>query len=243
MLQTRLQKIFSQVLRNPATDSPPEIPRWLWFGAWGALITVVCGGLALAVLLLTGAADPPRAGPLVWQIVQFPTLNALPNYTTLAPNPIPLFRVPYTLEIAARFSADSDPVAAWGITLVPFPSSRPTVGARHASPSYPASPDAASDAAPPPFEIAIIGGRFFAISPSSPDSRPFIHIRPLGTVNRLRLDVDSAGRGTLRINDEIAWRGPVPAARLARIYLRSRNAPANLDVESVATYSRDSPER
>jgi hypothetical protein len=120
------------------------------------------------------------------------------------------------LEIAARFSAGSDPAAAWGITLDP------------------------ANPAPAPFEIAIIGQRFFAVSPSSPDWRPFIHIRPLGTVNRLRLDVDSAGQGTLRINDEVAWRGPVPAARSAGLYLRSRNAPATLDIDRTELYARNS---
>jgi hypothetical protein len=240
-LPMRFQKILSQISRVSATDLPPEIPRWLWYGAWGALSVVVCGGLTLAFLLANGAADPPRAGPLVWQSGPLPTLSASPNYTTVAPDPIPLFRVPYTLEIAARFSVDSDPAAAWGIMLDPAQPSRSDVGARHASPSYLASPSAQPASTPAPFEIAIIGQRFFAVSPASPDWRPFIHIRPLGTVNLLRLDVDSTGHGTLRINDEIAWRGTVPAARSARLYLRSRNATATLNVKRIAVYAPDEP--
>lgn len=217
----RFQKIFSRVSPVSVVQPPEQIPHWLWYGAWGALFTIACGGLLLAVLLRNGAADPPRAGPLVWQRGPLPTLHVSPNYTTVETDTIPLFRVPYTLEIAGRFSADTDPAAAWGITF-----------------------DQSSDQSDaPPFEIAIIGQRFFAVLPASPDSLPFIHIRPLGAVNRLRLDVDSAGQGILRINDEVAWRGLVPAARSARITLRSRKAPANLDVERVAVYAPDAPTR
>jgi hypothetical protein len=44
-----------------------EVPRWLWRVAnWGMLAAVVAV-LGLAGALALGLADPPRAGPLLWQ--------------------------------------------------------------------------------------------------------------------------------------------------------------------------------
>jgi hypothetical protein len=44
-----------------------DVPRWLWRSAnWGVLLAVAAV-LALAGALALGWADPPRAGPLLWQ--------------------------------------------------------------------------------------------------------------------------------------------------------------------------------
>jgi hypothetical protein len=44
-----------------------ELPRWLWRSAnWGLLLAVIAV-LVLAGALALGWADPPRAGPLLWQ--------------------------------------------------------------------------------------------------------------------------------------------------------------------------------
>src|SRR5690242_10812255 len=49
------------------TEAENEAPRWLWrLASWGLLLTVA-GVAALAGALALGAADPPRAGPLLWQ--------------------------------------------------------------------------------------------------------------------------------------------------------------------------------
>jgi len=43
------------------------VPRWLWrLANWGLLLAVAAV-LALAGALALGAADPPRAGPMLWQ--------------------------------------------------------------------------------------------------------------------------------------------------------------------------------
>ncbi len=49
--------------------------------------------------------------------------------------------------------------------------------------------------------------------PFQADSIPFIHIRPES--NTIALSVESGGQATLRINDEIAWRGTIPESHTA----------------------------
>ena len=44
-----------------------EVPAWLWRTATWVLIAALAAVLALAGGLALGWADPPRAGPLVWQ--------------------------------------------------------------------------------------------------------------------------------------------------------------------------------
>jgi hypothetical protein len=48
-------------------SSAPPVPRWLWrIAIWG-LGAAFLGVAALATALFFGLADPPRAGPLLWQ--------------------------------------------------------------------------------------------------------------------------------------------------------------------------------
>jgi hypothetical protein len=86
--------------------------------------------------------------------------------------------------------------------------------------------------------MMISGQRFFAVSPMQPNSTPFIHIRPPGESNRLTIDVDMVGQATLRINDEIAWRGQLSPARTARIQLRGgRQSTTHIDIQHAALYA------
>jgi hypothetical protein len=48
-------------------DDKDAVPAWLWRAANLGLILLIGGLSALALGLLLGAADPPRAGPLQWQ--------------------------------------------------------------------------------------------------------------------------------------------------------------------------------
>jgi hypothetical protein len=52
---------------NMLTTDPLAVPRWLWrLASWG-LAAAVLAVLGLAGALALGLADPPRAGPLLWQ--------------------------------------------------------------------------------------------------------------------------------------------------------------------------------
>ncbi|MDW8327658.1 MAG: hypothetical protein RMK99_13935 [Anaerolineales bacterium] len=48
-------------------SSAPPVPRWLWRAVTWGLVATLFGVAALATALFFGLADPPRAGPLLWQ--------------------------------------------------------------------------------------------------------------------------------------------------------------------------------
>lgn len=48
-------------------SSAPPVPRWLWRATTWGLGATLLGVAALATALFLGLADPPRAGPLLWQ--------------------------------------------------------------------------------------------------------------------------------------------------------------------------------
>ncbi len=48
-------------------SSEPPVPRWLWRATVWGLGALLFGVTALAIALYGGLADPPRAGPLLWQ--------------------------------------------------------------------------------------------------------------------------------------------------------------------------------
>ena len=49
------------------TPDPEDVPRWLWRSASWGLLLAVAAVVGLAGALALGWADPPRAGPLLWQ--------------------------------------------------------------------------------------------------------------------------------------------------------------------------------
>jgi hypothetical protein len=105
---------------SPITDS--TLPRWLWrltlIGIALVIIIIVSG----AILLARGAANPPVAGPVVWEdpnAAWTVTLEAGRGAWWLFMEPES--RLPagdFTAEVQARFSADSDPSAAWGVWIL-----------------------------------------------------------------------------------------------------------------------------
>lgn len=97
---------------------------------------------------------------------------------------------PYTLELAGTLPADSDPLAAWGATLT----GSSTI-----------------------LRVQVNGFGFFSVTPGQPDFTPFIHLRPAGKLNTIRLDVEPTWETILRLNDEIAWRGKIAAVQRAKL--------------------------
>ncbi|MCC7449729.1 MAG: hypothetical protein IT324_20080 [Anaerolineae bacterium] len=196
------------VITHPVSNDEP--PTWLWRSAWIALGAVVGLGLFVLVVLAGGAADPPRAGSLVWSAGPLPETPLPVDYT------IPTtLTAPYTLEVEGQFSAGSDPNALWEI-----------IGETLGKPS-------------PQFAIVLRHHCFFAVLPMQPDSIPFIHIRPAGEINKLSLDVAADQQATLRINDEIAWRGVIPAVPTATIRAMGKGS-SHFVMRRIALYQAGS---
>ena len=78
------------------------MPRLLWRGAWAMLFGVIGAGLVTAALLSGGAADPPRAGRLIWQAGPLPDAVASVYYSTIVGSPIDLPTRPYQALQAIR---------------------------------------------------------------------------------------------------------------------------------------------
>ncbi len=179
-----------------------------------SLLVVVVGGAAVVIALSAGAANPPKAGPLVFEQSTPVQLTALPGQCFTSPNVISLAAGAYTLEVTGQLAADSDPTVTWGIVFVN--------GATQAE----------------PFSVMLSGYRFLAVSPSKPDFAPFIHVRANGQPNTLTLTTERDGKATLRINDEIAWTGTAPDVSGAVIRaVGGRTSSSELTVQHVALYA------
>lgn len=114
---------------TPARNRPPRadepLPRWVWRLSVGGAGLVILLVALVALALVRGAADPPVAGPVIWQDK---TLAWLPDdLRTLRPAsglwvPAPEAGAispgePFTLTVRATLTADSDPSTAWGVWL------------------------------------------------------------------------------------------------------------------------------
>jgi hypothetical protein len=104
--------------------SSEPVPGWLWCGTLAGVMLVVMVVAVGAILLARGAADPPVAGPVVWQDANLAWAGG-PQHTILAgdgawlaaPPPARLPGDAFTLAVRARLCAESDPGAAWGVWL------------------------------------------------------------------------------------------------------------------------------
>ncbi len=133
-----------------------------------------------AVVLGLGLADPPRAGPLLWQNSTPQTWSVQANQAQRG-SAFNLPELPFTIEVTARLSADSDPWSNWGVNF------NSGVGS------------------------AIYGnGLYSQGGVPSQTFVEFPHLRPVGEFNRLALTVNADQSAILRLNDEIAWRGQFP---------------------------------
>lgn len=153
-----------------------------WRLTLALLVITLAGGLLLLILLALGLADPPYAGAMQWQ--------------TTAPEDWPAYSITqqqtclaapvtlpryFTLELAAENAGA--PGSAWGVQL------------QH------------EDTA---MTFLIDHEGYFSAASAQPQWAEFLHIRP-GGHNRLYLHSAPNGGLTVRINDEIAWQGALPA--------------------------------
>lgn len=194
--------------------STDDLPLWFWHLIRLAVLTIVGGGLITVLVLLSGAADPPHAGPLSNQIV-LPEVTIPAGQTLLLDKEIDLPDPPFTLEVVAQFTATSDPLAAWGIQIT---TANPTLS--H-------------------LELWVDADGYFSMAPLVLDVTAFIHIGSVGKVNLVYLDVTRGGSAMLRFNDESAWQGQLPALRSIRIMATSGpgNQLAHLVIQRISIFS------
>ena len=177
------------------------VSGWLVRFSWLGLTIVLAISIGLAIFFSAGATDPQRTGPLLWQktlaVPWFLGDNLSINHVvTVSDSAMVVPAPPFTLEITARFSSDSDPAALWRLKLTAKP--------------------AAIDMLSGQETIAIDGSGNFQ---HDLDQRRvvFSHLKPIGEFNRLTLNVDKNGMEILRFNNEIAWQGKYPPGLQAAI--------------------------
>lgn len=88
------------------------IPRWLWRALLLACVGLIGVGLAGALLLAAGVADPARLGRLAWSHSAEPGACLEAGILDL-----PVLAPPYTLELSAARQPDADEFATWGLWL------------------------------------------------------------------------------------------------------------------------------
>lgn len=109
---------------------------------------------------------------------------------------IPLPAAPYTLEAACTLPPEGDPLAWWGVQL---------------------EIETGGEAGTVLYSAQISADAYFRLPPFQPDATEFHHIRPPGQANEIVVSVAVSGAAEVRVNHEIAWRGQLALATLARI--------------------------
>lgn len=211
---------------------PP--PRWLGWAVGLGVGSVILGVAVGAILLTHGLADPPLAGPLMWEdaALDWASSPALaPGEGGWSPAPALLPDRPFTLVIRARLSGDSDPGAAWGVWVE-------TVGGDRVL--YAISGELYTTtrrcpAAPPPVEIE-------ACPAVRPDWRwmSYNRLKPPGKSNQITLHAESPGKIRLRLNDEKMGITPLDLTGRWGLWARGgRDSGAQIDWEWAGVYARE----
>ncbi len=198
--------------------------QWRWNAAWFTLAVALTLSIGGAIWLGAGLADPPRAGPLLWEDPSpqhWVIKNSQEQYRYI---PLPLPAPPFTIEAIVRFSGNSAPGAGWWLSL--------TDG--EASSQFNIFNDGY-------FQIKAIGHK---VSGTTIWTGPveFPHLKGIGEFNKLALDVAADQSATLRLNDEIAWKGTLGfnAAAPWRLFVGSTaifEKSATLTWERLAIYA------
>ncbi len=170
-----------QAYASSPTPSSDVVPPRQWRQAVLLLLLVITGGGALAIMLALGLADPPRAGPLVWETTSMDV--GWPLVKDLGGSPRLWLKraraetrsLPFTIEIEANVLNTGS--SAWGLWI-----------------------ETRRDDA-----LFLVGyGDYISVG-SSLDWRNFIHVQP--EINHLYLNVEPDGMTTFRVNGEVAWHG------------------------------------
>jgi hypothetical protein len=154
------------------------------------LSMLIVGGVALAVALVAGIADPPTAGNLMMDIstaeINIPPNQQIQHRIALERDLYP----PYTLVVKAQFVDVSDADAQWGIQVCD------KVGHLDCGESG--------------VLVLLTNDAYFNVYPFAPDTSRFVHLRMGGESNEIYLNLDGSGHAIIRLNREIAWEGQFP---------------------------------
>lgn len=189
------------MLRNSHHTDAAALPRWVWRGTLLGVALVVTAVVVVAVAIRLGVADPPVAGPVVWEDTAFAwaggaqqTLAVRDMTWATAPEAVPTAAdTAFTLRVRARLDSDAGPLAAWGVWIA---------GADRARTLY-----------------AISASGYWTIRTCAPGTMPqriedcpaadpewrwrlFPRIHPPGTANTLVLHREPDGAVRLRVNAE-----------------------------------------
>jgi hypothetical protein len=183
----------------------------VWRMTAGGVALVVGVTAISAIMLGLGAADPPVAGPVVWsEMGPVITLAANESVWLAAPPGAILPDGAFTLDVRARFAAESGAGAAWGVWIETADGARVIYAisgegyttTRRCEPL----PGRATQASPLQAEAEI---------EECPALRPewrwfaYPQIHPPGESNTITLHVERPGEVRLRINQEIMGIAPV----------------------------------
>lgn len=150
------------------SDQNSVAPRWLYLGARLIFAAVLMGGIALTVVLMRGAGNPPLAGPLCDEQIN-------PDLGTLRLSIPP---APYTLVVRATLAEGSQ--AWWGVR---FPRAGVTI-------------TVASDAYFTLHPVVSDSTSFFHIRPAGESNEIYLDVSVSGAVT-LRINREIAWQGAL----------------------------------------------
>jgi hypothetical protein len=155
-----------------------------------APLLVSGAGAGLALLLALGLANPPLGNPIfrtAGPAAAIPLASSLRVLAWPSEAGAPNLQSTQTIVITGWLSEQSAPLAAWGVLLMPSQ------------------------------QAILLSADAYLSLPSQRGWQSFFHIRPAGQVNSLYLHVEArtstSDEITIRINNEIAWRGWVAAGQ------------------------------
>lgn len=200
------------------------------------MITLVATG---ALVLGSGAADQPVAGAVIWSDTAFAWIAdepLLPGVSRWDIAPVELPTDGFTVSLAARFTPDSDPGAAWGIWLEQVDGTRVIYAISGEQYTTTRVCDSAAWLTPEIFSLE-----------DCPTQRAdwtwnwYVRLNPVGAANTLTLHREASGEVRLRINRETLGAAVVTYSGHWGVWRRGgRAVGASLGWESAVLRTRSS---
>ncbi len=222
-------------MHSPSPPTPHTAPQWVRAATRAGVLLVIVGVAGVALLVASGAFDPPVAGPVAWsddalRWADGPRAALVPGVAQWWParQTLPA-GVPFTLDVRARFAAGAHPLAAWGVWVQDRDGARTlyaiSAGGYWTIRTCPVQPPPAVEDCPAP----------------DPAWRwsPFPRIHPPGETNTITLhcetrDCAAGGALRLRVNGERLGAPVVAVGGVWGVWARSGAEPAILTWQGAA---------
>jgi hypothetical protein len=224
------------------TRRSSPVPGWAWWGTLAGVVIVIAITVSGALLLAGGAADPPVAGQVIWTDDALawaggPAITLAPGESVwiAAPEAARLPPGGFTLSVSARWSADSDPGAAWGVWIATGTGDRVI---------YVISGEGYTTTRVCDGSAISAGGREGNAAETTIEDcpalrpawrwMPYPRIQPPGAANTITLHREESGEVRLRLNHEILGAARIDRSGEWGVWLRGGRADsARLDWESA----------